>query len=645
MDELELEMRVTRYGPARTHWWPLSVPSHPIAPISSPPSLSTTDPIAEESVAAQSISTYPVFDGGARRDGDPIADAFLVRLFENGACFGLADGCGWGPRSFRAAKRAIEGFGERVEAHLSEVDDVRDAARFLLNAMSGAHDNIWEHPKQHWEVGSTTFLGALLLKLEKTNTNAKESSTENPSKKSENGGKRSHKSHEISEGHHDFVGAPYVLVCCNIGDCKAFVIRGGSGTEKPEVVDVTVESKRSVNDKCDPGGRIGPYLEGDPDTRNLLISTMPIYPGDTICLVSDGVHDNLDPETLGFPLSESISRNLAIAQEILKLDIDKDTQTPIIPEAYHNNKAWESITLQQGELLKAEFRESKIADFYQSGSRTPSDLLKKLLDHCVETTSALKEWMEQNPAKAPPSDYVEYPGKMDHTTAIVYRIPTDSTSPVPSEHHLPAPEPHILKSAIEAFKWGDIKQSVSPSSSNSRLSAHSRRSGSNGLNESENVSTHESGINRVNATSSPSNHTDKPEHELPPPRSKKGKGKNRKDSDSAQSSHSTTSAHGSNHGISPKKSHTLDNSASESSIREKAEKRVKHESRPSADASQQPMTPSSSAPKQPSSSTLALQSSTDLAVTKMMPDSSTSSITRNTEELISSESSEVATAL
>ena len=65
MDELELEMRVTRYGPARTHWWPLSVPSHPIAPISSPPSLSTTDPIAEESVAAQSISTYPVFDGGA----------------------------------------------------------------------------------------------------------------------------------------------------------------------------------------------------------------------------------------------------------------------------------------------------------------------------------------------------------------------------------------------------------------------------------------------------------------------------------------------------------------------------------------------------------------------------------------------------
>lgn len=47
------------------------------------------------------------------------------------------------------------------------------------------------------------------------------------------------------------------------------------------------------------------YLdEGKPDLRNLTLYCHPCDEGDIIALVSDGVHDNLDPHTLGKSPSE-----------------------------------------------------------------------------------------------------------------------------------------------------------------------------------------------------------------------------------------------------------------------------------------------------------------------------------------------------
>lgn len=46
----------------------------------------------------------------------------------------------------------------------------------------------------------------------------------------------------------------------------------------------------------------GPYLEGGtPDLRNLRLFYTGANSGDVIIAVSDGVHDNLDPEQLGVP--------------------------------------------------------------------------------------------------------------------------------------------------------------------------------------------------------------------------------------------------------------------------------------------------------------------------------------------------------
>jgi hypothetical protein len=238
------------------------------------------------------------------------------------------------------------------------------------------------------------------------------------------------------------VDSPYVLVCANIGDCKAFVV---SGSEQSEVLDVTVESKKDVKDRCDPGGRIGPYLDGNPDTRNLIITTTPVYPGDKICIVSDGVHDNLDPETLGLPLEFSIRRNPSLAQHILNLTPKESETTTIefeIPAHYIDNKAWEALPLNQGELFKTEYREFLISKFIRDGADTPAKLVAKLFDHCSETTKASRQYMEQNPSHVHPPDYVTYPGKMDHTTCIIYTVPGTSPSDRPTmsrERHVETP--------------------------------------------------------------------------------------------------------------------------------------------------------------------------------------------------------------
>lgn len=58
-------VHIAKYGASETHWWPLSVPSHPVIAVAGPPTLTCTDTHHDERIATESISTYPVFENGA----------------------------------------------------------------------------------------------------------------------------------------------------------------------------------------------------------------------------------------------------------------------------------------------------------------------------------------------------------------------------------------------------------------------------------------------------------------------------------------------------------------------------------------------------------------------------------------------------
>jgi hypothetical protein len=67
------------------------------------------------------------------------------------------------------------------------------------------------------------------------------------------------------------------------------------------VYDITAGSRTgaAATDARDSGGRIGPHIEGNPDLRNLSVYFRNVDEGDVLILTSDGVYDNLDPQSLG----------------------------------------------------------------------------------------------------------------------------------------------------------------------------------------------------------------------------------------------------------------------------------------------------------------------------------------------------------
>jgi hypothetical protein len=151
----------------------------------------------------------------------------------------------------------------------------------------------------------------------------------------------------------------------------------------------------------------GPYIPptGSPDLRNLRLYYATVAPGDIILAVSDGVHDNLDPEQLG----------------VKPNTIDSTVE----------HEKWDKLPGETAERLKTAFRTDLLRQKLDKlkSPRTPKAIASMLMEYCAKTTSKSREFMEKNPQTPHPPDYSEYPGKMDHTTAVVFQVPGTDTSP------------------------------------------------------------------------------------------------------------------------------------------------------------------------------------------------------------------------
>jgi len=53
---------------------------------------------------------------------------------------------------------------------------------------------------------------------------------------------------------------------------------------------------------------------------------------------------------------------------------------------------------------------------------SPKTIGTKLLKHSINVTKKSRIYLEQNPTKREPSDHSLYPGKMDHTTCLTFRV-------------------------------------------------------------------------------------------------------------------------------------------------------------------------------------------------------------------------------
>jgi len=218
-------------------------------------------------LSCRSVSTYPQDPKAPeKRQGDPICDCYMARLYENRALLVLSDGCSWGPRPRKAAFDAAEGFLQLAHKELYKIHRAQDVERVLISAMGKAHRSILRNKDTVWDAGTTTIVGGMLAELDDQD--------------------------DVPEEDRE-----WAFFCVNVGDCKVYYYN----SETLRFEDVTAGNRVAVTDPCDPGGRLGPYLgrEGHPDLRNFMYYYQPCKVGDLLVLVSDGVHDNLDPQILG----------------------------------------------------------------------------------------------------------------------------------------------------------------------------------------------------------------------------------------------------------------------------------------------------------------------------------------------------------
>jgi len=332
-------------------------------------------------ICGRSISTYPHLPGKPQRDGDPICDSFRIELLEDNVVIAVVcDGCNWGRRPMEASNKAKDALCEYLRQHLNEISDIRDGGHFLLNALSFCHYKICEEKEDVWEAGTTTLLGGMLLRLKEESNVSK-----------------------------------WAWISVSIGDCKCFHYQ----TSKDIVTDITTGNRQNVHDARDCGGRLGPYVgDGEPDLRNAFVYYNICDENDLILLFSDGVHDNLDPQTLGIP-PKDVSEKYSSHSDWKDFKSDSDVEK--IKTEYMKKFLSRDLICGGDEDKKLRM---KVFSFNatDADALSPTNITTRIMKHCLAVTASGREWMEQNPKDKLPLDYVAYPGKMDHATCVAIKV-------------------------------------------------------------------------------------------------------------------------------------------------------------------------------------------------------------------------------
>lgn len=330
-----------------------------------------------DDVGAKIVSTYPRkthvdSDGTIRLDnvkqGSPICDQLCIERFENKTIVALADGCNWGKKPRDAAFKASRTFCEFIKRHLGEMATIQEAGKLFLQGVLQAHKRIIEgYDENWWDCGTTTLVGGCVLET-------------------------------ISSFKRD--GSTWAFVCASVGDCKVFKISSKTGL----VSDIsTTRAGNASVDATDCGGRIGPFLDGGkPDFRNLDLFYDSVNEDDIVIVASDGLHDNLDPQSLGLNPSDIGLEGSSWTSEI------------------------EGLGAAKSKFMCEKISEIVFGQNVQTCSERvnldPNIVTEKLIQYAITVTEKSKVFMETHPNQPLPSDYKLYPGKLDHTSCVSIKV-------------------------------------------------------------------------------------------------------------------------------------------------------------------------------------------------------------------------------
>uniref|UniRef100_A0A6B2KXS9 PPM-type phosphatase domain-containing protein n=1 Tax=Arcella intermedia TaxID=1963864 RepID=A0A6B2KXS9_9EUKA len=314
-------------------------------------------------IEGKSITNYPSDPG---MEGFALnCDVMRATHVGNRMVAVVADGCGWGKHARKASEegsKAVVEYLTKDPATQEKIVDTETCSQELVSSFVYAHEAVVNnqfYPDRR-RVGLTTLIAGMTLKLKNQFGTDEE----------------------------------WAFVCASVGDCKAYHWNAKNG----KVTDICVGNRNNPHDPKDCGGCIGPFKKDQPDFRNLGTYFQPCRTGDIIMLMSDGVHDNLDPENFGLLPNE------------LEENLNRDW------------KDWFAAGQKDVEKLKSDFSCKKLEELLAKVKNpTPQDVSALLIKHCLSMTQAKRKLMETTPAGEPVASK-EYPGKMDHATILAFVV-------------------------------------------------------------------------------------------------------------------------------------------------------------------------------------------------------------------------------
>lgn len=205
----------------------------------------------EKGAFGMSVSLYEKNPLSGVNAGEPIADVWGVVGRSNNGVLALADGVNWGEGARLAARCAIRGAIDHLNARVikDSLADTTEVFHEMLAAFHSAHSLILQ------EGGMLTTLCVALVA---------------PVKR----------------------GNGWVLCVCNVGDSLCFVYNRHYGVREVTLGSHDIDQMRDMRDA---GGALGPVDGRNPQLHNLTCSMTFVEEGDVVFITSDGVSDNFDP--------------------------------------------------------------------------------------------------------------------------------------------------------------------------------------------------------------------------------------------------------------------------------------------------------------------------------------------------------------
>ncbi len=329
-------------------------------------------------VSGDGIATYPRLCHASVGPEHLIADSWLSISSSSRILFGIADGIGHGTEAQKAAVSSLAG----LMAHLVSSFDVKDkmfglqeAFNYLTDAFGVAQTVLVNATEE-----MTAMTAGILLPIASASEEKNFLSTLSPSSSvpiSQSSPSLSHSAPRPSPASPSSPSFPvgfsssssiydfrWGLLCISVGDCKVF--RLSHVTE--QVTEVTADDSTKVSVR-DPGGHLGSQCL----LSNWMAHFCAVEEGDYIICMSDGVHDNLDPEVL------------RISPRVLGL----------------SEASWRDVPPECAAIAKKSFREIRLAQIL--GLRilqphpplSPSLITSKILDYAHKITEDLRSGEEK----------------------------------------------------------------------------------------------------------------------------------------------------------------------------------------------------------------------------------------------------------